>query len=132
DPLASGLLQLLQLEDTAGMSRKCIEAEVTAALDRLVDAGRGRTVIVSWGHRGNQSSKSCAGSLDGCLIAVSAGGRPRPSRSKIVIAAIRRSLRCNRLRVVSGYWAGPSLRSLRHRPDLVLDLWLANPRPCRF
>ena len=46
DPLANGLLQLLQLEDTAGMSRKCIEAEVTAALDRLVDAGRLRREII--------------------------------------------------------------------------------------
>ena len=47
DPLAGGLLQLLQLEDTAGMSRKCIEAEVAAALNRLVNAGIVRCETIS-------------------------------------------------------------------------------------
>jgi len=61
----------------------------------------------------SQSRSFWAGSLDGCLIAVSAGGRPRSSRSKIVIAAIRRSVvRCGHLQFVSGYWAGALLRLL--------------------
>ena len=49
-------------------------------------------------------------------------GRLCSSRSKIVIAAIRRSVRCDRLRFVLGCRAGALPRLLQRRPDLVLGL----------
>ena len=90
-------------------------------------------VTVFPSRRSNQSSNRRAVSLGCCSVFFLTGvGRPRSSRSKIVIAAIRRSVvRCDQLRFVSGYWAEPPYRLLQRRPGLVLDLWLAHPRPCR-